>query len=61
MTDYFIRKAIKKAVKEGTEQEELEEMLSNVIGLWREETEIDTKRFQDVFLRECLEDALQRT
>ena len=58
-TDYLIRRAIRKAVKEGTEQEQLEEMLVNVIGLFREETKDRPKPTQDEFLRQCLENALE--
>ncbi len=58
-SEYFIRRAIRKALKEGNEKEQLENMLVNVIGLFREEVE-EPKDKQDQFLRECLENALEQ-
>ena len=58
-TDYLIRRAIRKAVKEGTEQEQLEEMLVNVIGIYREESDVEDRQAQNKFLQDCLKNALE--
>ena len=60
MRDFLIRKIIKETVKQGNHQQKLEDFLAEVIKIFREEFPEDNHVTQDVFLRECLENALKR-
>ena len=61
MKKMLIRRELRNLVKQGNHQAEIEDMLAMVIEVFREEFTEDTRFSQDAFLRECLENALERT